>query len=223
MQTVQKLEIPPCSSSTLFTCPLLCVDRCRRCPDSAENREVSARVLGLGSIPVVVQRQVPDGRDSAENRGVSAVGAGSWTRLLTCPCWPRQGVVEVPQLQFIDWCVAAHHGYDELMRRLFRAVYTGTRPGRGRGGGDAGSLLPGVLPPEFGASVVWRGQTRHMNTRSEPPPPPPPPPPTPARHRPLVARVGGLWRERGQEWAPVAPRSAFRSRIRLESWPPLNF
>ena len=35
----------------------------------------------------------------------------------------------------------------------FRAVYTGTRPGlpppsgRGRGGGDAGSLLPGVLPP----------------------------------------------------------------------------
>ena len=37
----------------------------------------------------------------------------------------------------------------------FRAVYTGTRPGvpppsgRGRGGGDAGSLLPGVLPPEL--------------------------------------------------------------------------
>ena len=30
VQTVQKLEIPPCSSSTLFTCPLLCVDRCRR-------------------------------------------------------------------------------------------------------------------------------------------------------------------------------------------------
>ena len=35
----------------------------------------------------------------------------------------------------------------------FRAVYTGTRPGvpppsgRGRGGGDAGSLLPVVLPP----------------------------------------------------------------------------
>ena len=43
--------------------------------DSAENREVSARVLGLGSLPVVVQRQVPDGRDSAENCGVSAVGA----------------------------------------------------------------------------------------------------------------------------------------------------
>ena len=36
---------------------------------------------------------------------------------------------------------------------FFGTVYTGTRPGvpppsgRGRGGGDAGSLLPGVLPP----------------------------------------------------------------------------
>ena len=29
-------------------------------PDSAENREVSARVLGLGSLPVVVQRLVLD-------------------------------------------------------------------------------------------------------------------------------------------------------------------
>ena len=54
-------------------------------------------------LPVLVQRQVLDGRDSAENCGVSAVGAGSWTRLLTCPCWPRLGVVEVPQLQFVDW------------------------------------------------------------------------------------------------------------------------
>ena len=49
----------------------------------------------------------------------------------------------------------AFHG---VMGRLFWAVYTGTRPGvpppsgRGRGGGDAGSLLPGVLPPELVAS-----------------------------------------------------------------------
>ena len=46
--------------------------------------------------------------------------------------------------------VGAVHG---VMGWVFRAVYTGTRPGfpppsgRGRGGGDAGSLLPGVLPP----------------------------------------------------------------------------
>ena len=75
-------------------------------PDIAENREVSARVLELGSLPVVVQRHVPDCRDSAENCGFSAVGA-AWTRLLTCPCWPRHGAVEVPQLQFIDWCVSS--------------------------------------------------------------------------------------------------------------------
>ena len=43
---------------------------------------------------------------------------------------------------------------------FFWAVYTGTRPGvpppsgRGRGGGDAGSLLPGVLPPELVASYA---------------------------------------------------------------------
>ena len=40
-----------------------CLARCcktRGSPDSAENREVSARVLGLGSMPVVVQRQVLD-------------------------------------------------------------------------------------------------------------------------------------------------------------------
>ena len=30
VQTVEKVEIPPCSLSTLFACPLLCVDRCRR-------------------------------------------------------------------------------------------------------------------------------------------------------------------------------------------------
>ena len=51
---------------------------------------------------------------------------------------PVQFSVEVPQL---------------VPHLAFWAVYTGTRPGlplpsgRGRGGGDAGSLLPGVLPP----------------------------------------------------------------------------
>ena len=55
-----------------------CLARCCKTdgsPDSAENREVSARVLGLGFLLVVVQRQVPDGRDRAQNCGVSAVGA----------------------------------------------------------------------------------------------------------------------------------------------------
>ena len=44
---------------------------------------------------------------------------------------------------------------------IWKAVYTGTRPGltsplgRGRGGGDAGSLLPGVLSQRF----VWVSYT----------------------------------------------------------------
>ena len=52
---------------------------------------------------------------------------------------------------------------DACSRCLFRAVCTGTRPGltsairAGRGGGDAGSLLSCVLPPELGASRgrIW--------------------------------------------------------------------
>ena len=76
-------------------------------PDSAENREVPARVLGLGSMPVVAQRQVPDGRDSASKLWNLRSWCCSWTTLLTCPCWPRHWVVEVPQLQFIDWCVSS--------------------------------------------------------------------------------------------------------------------
>ena len=43
--------------------------------DSAEKREVSARVLGQGCLARCDARQVLDGRDSAENCGVSAVGA----------------------------------------------------------------------------------------------------------------------------------------------------
>ena len=62
---------------------------------------------------------------------------------------------------------------------LFWAVYTGTRPGlpppsgRGRGGGDAGSLLPGVLPLELVACVGAYRQ-RHVSYITSAPPPPPP-------------------------------------------------
>ena len=92
VQTVQKLEIHRAVLRRCLRAYCCALTGAGDGPDRAENREVSARVLGLGSMPVVVQRQVPDGRDSAENCGVSAVGAGSWTRLLTCPCWPRQGL-----------------------------------------------------------------------------------------------------------------------------------
>ena len=36
---------------------------------------------------------------------------------------------------------------------------------RAGGGGDAGSLLPGVLPPELGARVRVAGQTPSCNTK----------------------------------------------------------
>ena len=40
------------------------------------------------------------------------------------------------------------------------------------GGGDAGSLLPGVLPPELGAFVMGHRQRSLINILSAPPPPP---------------------------------------------------
>ena len=239
VQTVQKLELPPCSSSTLFTCPLLCVDRCRRwsrqcrktvkiphtfwdmvvlpvvvtmtgagwliqcrklwslrswfCNSLSLSTAVTAAAMvfqmswttnnsGDGDLAAssfsvsCVQGSVAQGFEPRSARAIilrasyevwAAYGAvltprsrrvrfqdlASWTRMLTCPCWPRHGVVAVLQLQFIDWW-SAHLGYGELMRLLFRAVYTGTRPRfdprhqSGEGvAGDAGSLLPGVLPP----------------------------------------------------------------------------
>ena len=52
LQSVQFLE-------RLLTRPLFATTGACAGPDSAEIRGVSARVLGLGSLPVVVQRQVP--------------------------------------------------------------------------------------------------------------------------------------------------------------------
>ena len=46
--------------------------------------------------------------------------------------------------------------------------------GRRRGGWDAGSLLPGVLPPELVASYA-RARTDSPCRQSFVPPPPPPP------------------------------------------------
>ena len=74
-----------------------------------------------------------------------------------CPCvmTGARAVETVQKLRvFRSWrCLLDRLMTCPLACRLFRAVYTGTRPGcppplgRGRGGGDAGSLLPGVLPP----------------------------------------------------------------------------
>ena len=68
-------------------------------------------------------------------------------QFLVCGDMP---VVATTGGRWAEVSAVAVHG---VTGRLFWAVYTGTRPGvsppsgRGRGGGDAGSLLPGVLPP----------------------------------------------------------------------------
>ena len=118
VQTVQNPEIPPCSSSTLFTCPLLCVDRCRM---SRQCRKLESPQLVLLLDKVV---DVP-------------VLATSW-------------VVEVRSCSSLTG-VSAHHGYDELTRRLFRAVCTGTRPG---------------LTPAIRAGKGWRERRELAPRRS---------------------------------------------------------
>ena len=129
------VEIPQCSSSLLdkvidmpvdmrlqvpdmvLTVPktwnsqVQFLDQVARCvqdrgPDSAESRGVHTGAL-LGQGIHARNDGCWDGPDSAENCGFSAVGADFRTRLSTCPCWSRQGAVEVPQLQFIDWCVSS--------------------------------------------------------------------------------------------------------------------
>ena len=65
------------------------------CSDSAENREVSARVLGLVHCPSLCNdrcRMVETVQKTVEFPQLVL----SWTRLLTCPCLPRHGLVEVP-------------------------------------------------------------------------------------------------------------------------------
>ena len=91
----------------------------------------------------------------------------SWTRMLTCPCWPRRGVVAVLQLQFIDWW-SAHHGYGELMRLLFRAGLTpAIRAGKGWRGRR--ELAPRCSATQLGACIVGAyGETHTSYTRSEP-------------------------------------------------------
>ena len=100
----------------------------------------------------------------------------SWTRLLTCPCWPRRSCSS-------STGVSAHHGKDELMRRLLRSVYIGTRPWltpairAGKGWWGRRELAPRRSATHLGACIVGAcGETHTSYTRSEPQPPQPPPP-----------------------------------------------
>ena len=117
-------------------------------PDSAENREVSARVLGQGclarcdarqgvvqtvqktvKIPhafldMVLARRCCNDRcrmvETVQKNSWSLRSwCCSWTRFLTCPCWPRHGGCRGFCSCSSSTGVSAHHGHDELMRRLF--------------------------------------------------------------------------------------------------------
>ena len=77
-----------CSSWTRLPCPWCARQRSRQC----RNRWSSHRCSSWTGFSCP-QRQVPDGLDSAENCGVSAVGADFRTRLSTCPCWTSRGLI----------------------------------------------------------------------------------------------------------------------------------
>ena len=84
----------------LLTCPLRCVYRCLSWSRQCRKGGVGRCSSWTGY--TCPQRQVPDGPDSAENCGVSAVGADFRTRLSTCPCWTSRGLI------FLEPCAQAH-------------------------------------------------------------------------------------------------------------------
>ena len=89
-------------------------------------------------------------------------------------------VVDVPLLA-TSW-VAVHRLVCELMRRLFRALYTGTRPGLTdairvvKGWRGRRELAPRCSATQIRCIVVVHRQRFSMYTRSAPQPPQPPHP-----------------------------------------------
>ena len=93
VQTVQKIVKFLHAFLDKVVLPVVMQDR--GCPDSAENREDSACVVGHGSCPSLCNDRC---------RMVETVQKTVESPQLTCPCWSRHGVVE---LQFFDWCVSS--------------------------------------------------------------------------------------------------------------------
>ena len=108
-------------------------------------------LTAVSAVAMVFQMSWTTSNSGDCDLAASSSYSSQWTGQVPGSCFLDKDV-DVPALA-TSWGCRAHHGYGELMGLLFRTVYTGTRPGltpqseRGRGGGDAGSLLPGVLPP----------------------------------------------------------------------------
>ena len=76
---------------------------------------------------------------------------------------------EIPQLQDVEHSSLYGGGGEDGVFARLRAFFALRPLGRRvPGGGDAGSLLPGVLPPELGATVMIYRQRSLINTPSEP-------------------------------------------------------
>ena len=105
VQTVQKPEIPPCSSLTIVYVPTVVR---RQVPKMVQIVQKTVKFplvfLDLVQCPSLFNDRC---RMVETVQKTVCSWCCSWTSLLTCPCWPRHGAVEVPQLQFIDWCVSS--------------------------------------------------------------------------------------------------------------------
>ena len=111
VETVQKILKFPHAFLDKVVLPVVMQDR--GCPDSAENREDSAYVLGHGSCPSLCNdrcRMVETVQKTVESPQLALFSFSD-------------KVVDVPVLA-TSWgsrcsAVAVPHGYDERMRRLF--------------------------------------------------------------------------------------------------------
>ena len=142
-------------------------------PDSAENVKIPHAVLDM----VIARRCATTG--AGLSRQCRKLDSPQLVPLLDkvvdvpvlATSWRSRGsAAAVPRL-------VCHHGYDELMRLLFRAVYTGTRPGltpaigAGKGWRGRRELAPRCSATQLAARRNELGQTRRFHQSSEPPPP----------------------------------------------------
>ena len=92
-------------------------------------------------------------------------------------------VEQVPSCAVVEVTAATSSCGMKLAQGAGRALCTGTGPGltpplrRGRGGGDAGSFLPGALPPKLSASSLACLERHACHVTSSVPQPPQPPQP----------------------------------------------
>ena len=120
-------------------------------------------------MPVVVQRQ---GSWSRQFRIAWRCRRCSSCAVVDVAVFMPRQVPGIPGMRFRSVHRQVRDGLKRAFCLIFEAFFALRPAGReGQGGGDAGSLLPGVLPPQLGATVQWYGETHHCNISSAPQPP----------------------------------------------------